>query len=135
MRRALWLCLCAAPLALAQDALTLAEAEAIAVKNHPQVSAALLNAAAANQVTTEVRSAFFPTVFGSVTGAGALSGSRIAAGALNNPIIYNRLAAGITVSQLVTDFGRTSNLAESSRLRARLRRKRRKRLRPTCCCR
>jgi outer membrane protein len=120
MKRLLWLCLCAAPMALAQDIapLTLAEAEAIAVKNHPQVSAALLNAAAANQVTTEVRSAYFPTVFGSVTGAAALTGSRIAAGALNNPIIYNRLAAGITVSQLVTDFGRTSSLTESSRLHA-----------------
>ncbi len=120
MKRAFWMCLWMAPLALAQDIanLTLTDAEAIAVKNHPQVSAALLNAAAANQVTTEVRSAFFPNVYGSVTGAGALSGSRVAAGALNNPIIYNRLAGGINVSQLVTDFGRTSNLTESSRLRA-----------------
>jgi outer membrane protein len=98
--------------------LTLDEAEAIAIKNHPQVSAALLNAAAANQVTTEVRSNFYPTFFGSVTGAGALNNSRIAAGALSNSIIYDRLATGFTVGQTITDFGRTSNLVASSRLHA-----------------
>jgi outer membrane protein len=98
--------------------LTLQEAEAIAVKNNPDVSVALLDAAAANQVTIETRSAFFPTANGSLTGAGALSGSRIAAGALNNPVIYDRLAAGVTVSQLITDFGRTSNLTASARLHA-----------------
>jgi outer membrane protein len=97
---------------------TLQEAEAIAVKNNPDVSVALLNAAAANQVTIETRSAFFPTANGSLTGAGALSGSRVAAGALNNPVIYDRLAAGVTVSQLITDFGRTSNLTASARLHA-----------------
>ncbi len=99
--------------------LTLAEAEAIAIKNHPQVQAALLTALAANKVTTETRSALYPTLFGSVTGAGALDNSRLAAGALNNPIIYNRFAAGVTVSQLITDFGRTRNLTASADLRAR----------------
>jgi outer membrane protein len=98
--------------------LTLDEAETLALKNHPQVSAALLNAAAANQVTSEVRSNFYPTIFGSVTGAGALNNSRIAAGALSNSIIYDRLATGFTVGQTITDFGRTSNLVASSRLHA-----------------
>ncbi|HTM51097.1 MAG TPA: TolC family protein [Bryobacteraceae bacterium] len=103
----------------AQDKLTLREAEDIALKNHPRVSVSLLNQLAANQVVLEVRSARLPTFFGSVTGAGALSNSRLAAGALNNPIIYNRLAGGVTGSQLITDFGRTSNLTESASLRAR----------------
>jgi outer membrane protein len=98
--------------------LTLAEAEQIALRGHPAVQSSQLTAHAAEQVITETRSAEFPTVFGSVTGVGALSGSRIAAGALNNPIIYNRLATGVTASQLVTDFGRTKNLVASSRLRA-----------------
>ena len=98
--------------------LTLPEAQAIALKNHPAVSAALLNALAAGQVTAEVRSAYFPTLTASVTAAGAADGSRIAAGALNNPIIYNRIASGFTVSQLLTDFGRTANLTESAKLRA-----------------
>jgi outer membrane protein len=53
-----------------------------------------------------------------VTGAQAQDGSRIAAGALNNPIILDRFAAGVAASQLVTDFGRTSNLVQTASLRA-----------------
>ncbi|MDQ6663768.1 MAG: TolC family protein [Acidobacteriota bacterium] len=112
------LALAAAATLSAQQPLTLTQAEAIAVKNHPDVSAALLRAAAANQVTLEIRSAALPTIYGSVTGAGALANSRIAAGNLNNPVIYNRFASGVTFGQLITDFGRTANLTESSRLRA-----------------
>ncbi len=98
--------------------LTLRQAEELAAKNHPQVSAAFLTALAANQVTIETRSAFFPTVFGSLTGAAAAKDSRITAGLLNNPSIFNRFAGGFAINQLVTDFGRTSNLTENARLRA-----------------
>jgi outer membrane protein len=98
--------------------LSLQEAEAQAVRNHPQVSAALLNAAAANQVTIETHSAALPTFYGSLTAAGAIGNSRLAAGNLNNPIIYNRVSSGITASQLITDFGRTSSLTTSAKQRA-----------------
>ena len=101
-----------------QQLLTLAEAEQIALRGHPAIQSSRFNADAAQQVITETRAGTLPTIFGSVTGAGALNGSRLAAGALNNPIIYDRLASGITVSQLVTDFGRTKNLIETSKLRA-----------------
>ncbi len=107
----------ALPLCAAQP-LTLEEAQATALKNHPQVSTALLNALAANQVTIEARSAYFPTLTGNVTAAGAMDGSRLAAGALNNPVIYNRISSGMTISQVISDFGRTGSLAESARLRA-----------------
>lgn len=99
--------------------LTLRQAEELAAKNHPQVSMAFLSALAANQVTTEVRSAFYPIVTGSLTGAGAINNSRITAGFLNDPTILNRVAAGFMVNQLVSDFGRTENLTESARLGAR----------------
>ena len=105
--------LCAQP-----QRMTLAEAEKLALDRHPAIQASQFTALAANQVVTETRAARYPTVFGSLTGAGALSGSRLAAGALNNPVIYNRLASGITGGQLITDFGRTGNLIESSKLRA-----------------
>lgn len=39
-------------------------------------------------------------------------------GGLNNPIIYDRFANGVTVAQLVTDFGRTHELVKSSTLHA-----------------
>lgn len=98
--------------------LTLAEAEHIAVQNNPQIGAAQFNAAAAYQVPAEQRSAYQPSVYGSFTGVGADSGSRIAAGGLNNPVVYNRLGSGLTVNQMITDFGRTNSLVESSKLRA-----------------
>jgi outer membrane protein len=94
--------------------LTLKQAEALAVKNNPQVSAARLVALASRQVTREVRSNLWPTVTGDLTGVDAQSGSRITAGALNNPIIYERAAAGMYVTQLITDFGRTTNLVASA---------------------
>jgi outer membrane protein len=98
--------------------LSLRTAESIALGNHPQIQSARFSALAENQVTREVRSAYFPHASGALTGAGAQSGSRIAAGFLNNPIILNRYSNGIAVDQLITDFGRTQNLVESASLRA-----------------
>jgi len=98
--------------------LTLAEAQKLAIQNNPQFTSARLTAAAAYQVPPQLHSALEPTFTGNLTGVGADTGTRIAAGALNNPVIYNRLGSGLAVSQLVTDFGRTSNLVASAKLRA-----------------
>jgi outer membrane protein len=112
--------LAAAAPALAQPtpSLSLRDAEARALQNHPQVLAGRYTAEAGSAITREVRSAYFPTVVGSVTGVEAKDGSRIAAGGLNNPTILDRLATGFSVSQLITDFGRTSDLVQSASLRA-----------------
>jgi outer membrane protein len=96
---------------------TVADAEAIALKNHPQVSIARLLALAQGQVTREVRSAELPTVTGNLTAVQAHDGGRATAGLLNNPVLYTRAAGGVTVSQLITDFGRTQNLVASAGLR------------------
>jgi outer membrane protein len=48
----------------------------------------------------------------------AHDGGRVTAGFLNNPVLYTRAAGGVTVSQLITDFGRTQNLVASAGLRA-----------------
>lgn len=98
--------------------LTLKQAEAYAVKNNPQISVARLLALASQQVTREVRSNLWPTATGDLTGVDAQSGTRITAGALNNPIIYERAAAGVMVTQLITDFGHTSNLVASAKFNA-----------------
>jgi len=100
------------------QSLTLADAEKIAIQNHPDVQAAQFVAEAASQHTRQVRSAYYPTANGSLTGAEAESNSRIAAGALNNPIIFDRYSNGVQVNQLVTDFGRTHELVKSSKLHA-----------------
>jgi outer membrane protein len=108
------------PLCLAQapPSLSRKDAEALALKSHPLIQSSQLNALAARQMVTETKAARYPFAYGSLTGAGALSDSRIAAGGLNNPIIYDRYSNGLTVSQLLTDFGRTHNLVESSNLHA-----------------
>ena len=98
--------------------LTLSEAQRLAIQHNPQFSAARFTAAAAAQVPTEYRAGLYPTVGGALTAVGADSGSRLAAGALSNPVIYNRVGAGIIVNQLVTDFGRTGHLIRSAKLRA-----------------
>lgn len=98
--------------------LTLQEAEKIAVQNHPRVQVAQFLAKAASEQVREARSYYYPTVGGSLTGAKAETDSRIAAGGLNNPIVYNRFADGVAVNQLLTDFGRTYELVKSSNLHA-----------------
>ena len=121
-----WGALAAAPLraqaapisTTAVEKLTVADAEKIAIQNHPEIQGAADLAEAASQRTRQVRSAYYPTANGSLTGAGAESNSRVAAGALNNPIIFDRYSNGVEVNQLVTDFGRTHELVKSSGLHA-----------------
>ena len=98
--------------------LSVKDAEAIALKNNPAISVARLNALASQQTVREVRSSLWPQANANFTAVDARDNSRITAGGLNNPIIYTRAAAGMSVSQLITDFGRTSNLVASARLQA-----------------
>jgi outer membrane protein len=98
--------------------LSLREAEQRATENHPQVRAAAYSAQAADEAVRQARSVYYPSVSLSVTGAQAESGTRIAAGGLNNPVILDRFAAGFSVGQLLTDFGRTRALVQSVDLRA-----------------
>jgi outer membrane protein len=98
--------------------LTLAQAEAIALKNNPQITIGRLRALAAQQYVREARSALMPNAYVSLTAVDANPGSRLAAGFLNNPVLYPRAAEGASVNQLVTDFGRTTNLLSSSEYNA-----------------
>jgi outer membrane protein len=104
--------------ALAGPSLTIAQAEQIAIRNNPNISVARLLALAAAQVTREVRSAEMPTAVGDLTAVGAHENSRITAGFLSNPSIYDRAAGGLSVIQLLTDFGRTHNLVLSAQSNA-----------------
>jgi outer membrane protein len=98
--------------------LTLAQAEALGLKNNPQISIGKLRALVAREYVREARSALLPTASLSVTAVDSNPGSRLSAGFLNNPILFPRAAAGASVSQLVTDFGRSTNLLSSSEFQA-----------------
>jgi len=98
--------------------LTLAQTEALALRNNPQITIGKLRALVAHQYVREARSALLPNAYLSVTGVDSNPGSRLAAGGLNNPILFPRAAAGATVGQLITDFGRSTSLLSSSESQA-----------------
>ncbi len=107
-----------APLPSSVIHLSVKDAEAIALKNNPVISVARLTALASQQVVREARSTLWPQANVNLTAVDARNNSRITAGSLNNPIIYTRAAGGMSVSQLITDFGHTTNLIASARLQA-----------------
>lgn len=97
--------------------LTRKDAEQLAIKNNPRISVGRLLALAQHQVYRETRSAQLPIFTGSITAVDAHEGSRIGAGTLNTSLLLEHVGAGVSLAQLLTDFGRTSNLASASKLR------------------
>ena len=91
--------------------LTLAEAEKMALAHNPNISIARLLQLASTQVVRQARSGDLPTAITNLTAVGAHTDSRLTGlGSLNSPRALDKAAAGITVNQLITDFGRTRNL-------------------------
>jgi outer membrane protein len=127
--RAAALCLCAAGAAAAQvpqaapaggdEPLSLAQAHALALRNHPDIAAADYQAQAQHEVYVQSRAGLLPQVnlYADAVHAGA-DDTRILAGGINNPSVFSRTALGVGATQLITDFGHTTNLAASSRLQA-----------------
>jgi outer membrane protein len=108
----------AAPLAPGPR-LTRQDAERMALIHNPRVSISHLLALAQHQVVRQSRSAELPTLIGSVTAQDANDGSRVSSGSISASRLFTRAGAGINFSQLITDFGRTTNLVASSKLQER----------------
>jgi outer membrane protein len=96
--------------------LTRTQAEQLAIKNNPQVSVGRLLALAQHQIYREARAAELPSFNGAITAVDANEGSRIGAGSLTASRLLEHAGAGVTLSQLITDFGRTINLVSSAKL-------------------
>jgi len=96
--------------------LTRSEAEKLAVANNPRVSVARLLALAQHQTVRETRSAQLPQATASITAEDAEDASRISSGTLTASRLFEHAGAGVGVTQLITNFGRTSNLVASSKL-------------------
>jgi outer membrane protein len=99
--------------------LTLSQAETIALANQPQMLAAQHRAlAAANQIR-EARSEYFPAIDFNATGVRvADTDTATAAGNITTSSLSDRFAYGGNLTQLVTDFGRTTALVGQARDRA-----------------
>jgi len=96
--------------------LTLADAEKLALAHNPDISIARLLQLASAQVVREARSSELPTSSADLTAVGAHDNSRLTGlGSLNSPRALDKAAGGITVDQLITDFGRTRNLIRNAK--------------------
>lgn len=98
--------------------LTLDQAKALALRNHPQIQAAQYEVGFANEQIIINRAAYYPTISGELTGSQGNDLSRIGAGELSASRLFNRAGQGLVVTQLITDSGRTPNLVASARLNA-----------------
>ena len=106
----------AAPIPGSTMRLTRTEAEQFAIKNNPRISVGRLRALAQHQIYRETRAAELPNLNGAITAVDANEGSRIGAGSLTASRLLEHAGGGVTLSQLITDFGRTINLVSSSKL-------------------
>lgn len=111
---AILLCFNNGALALEDPSLTLEQAREMALKNHPQIQSVDLRLSAAEQDVKAVRSKYFPQLSGAVAQTFAEEGTQIeAGGGVTSPSVAMRGAYGVTVHQLITDFGRTKNQVEA----------------------
>ncbi|QEE28565.1 TolC family protein [Terriglobus albidus] len=99
-----------------QPALELVQAETQALANQPRMLAAQLRARAFAERVKQARAGYMPTVNFNATGAQvADANTAVAAGNLVTSALSGRFAYGASLTQLVTDFGRTSELVSAAR--------------------
>jgi outer membrane protein len=98
-------------------AFTLSQVEEMAVQHHPRIASRELTAQASHAAVSEARAALFPTLSSNLTGVEAEHSSTLSAGALTTSSLYSRGAVGLVANQMLTDFGRTSSLVQSAKLR------------------
>ena len=101
------------------EQLTREQAEQTALRNNPLISVSHLLALAQHEVVRESRAGELPTLTGSLTAEAANDGSRVASGAISDSRLFQHAGGGVALSQLITDFGHTSNLVASSKLQER----------------
>ncbi len=96
--------------------ITRTDAERLALKNNPRITASHLLALAAGQVTRETRSGELPQISAAITAEKAEDGGRIGAEGLTDSRLYTHAGTGGSLSQLITDFGHTRDLVATSKL-------------------
>ena len=99
--------------------LTLEHAEQLALQNHPKIASAVLSTDAANSLVSQAKSAYYPAATVNATTALASDSTVLAAGALPTSSLNTRFASGLNIVQLITDFGRTTDLVNVAKFRYR----------------
>jgi outer membrane protein len=100
--------------------LTLKEARAIALKEHPRITIAEMQLLASKQAVRQAQAAYFPTIEGSLgaSASGNPANTRIVSSTFALSSVYDHAWASVIATQLITDFGRTWHLTKSSKLKA-----------------
>jgi len=99
-----------------QPALELSQAETQALANQPRMLAAQLRARAFAERVKQAWAGYMPTVTFNATGAQvADANTAAAAGNLVTSALSGRFAYGGSLTELVTDFGRTSEMVSAAR--------------------
>ncbi len=96
--------------------ITRSQAETLALKNNPRITASNLLALADGQVTRQTRSNELPQAYGQITAEKAEDDSRIGAGSLTDSHLFTHAGVGGTFSQLLTDFGHSRSLVATNQL-------------------
>jgi len=96
-------------------ALTLADAERLALANHPDIKVSRFDEFAADEAVKVARAGYEPQVLGTAVQGFAPGGTRIAAyNTITDPTIVQRTSFGVGVQQYITDFGRTGDLVAAA---------------------
>ncbi len=101
--------------------LTRQQAEQIALTNNPAIHISQLLAKIQHQFVRERRADVLPDLTGNLTVEGANNASRLSTGSLAASRLLNHAGEGLELRQLITDFGRTSNLIASAKLQEKAR--------------
>lgn len=95
--------------------LNLQQAQEIAIKQHPEIISNQYLTKLTQETITQVESSYLPQISGDAIRTFSKSTSRLTAtGEINSPSVYQRGAMGISVNQMVTDFGRTNSLVTAA---------------------
>jgi len=101
--------------------LTQQQAEKIALANNPHIQVSQLIAKVQHQAVRVQRADELPNISGDLTGVQANEGSRLSSGALTASRLLTHGGGGLTLTQLITDFGHTRNLVASASLQEKAR--------------
>jgi outer membrane protein len=104
-----------------QILLTRQQAEKIALANNPRIHISQLIAKVQHQTVRERRADELPNLNGNLTAIAASDGSRISSGTITASRLLQHAGMGVQLNQLITDFGRTSNLVASAKLQEKAR--------------
>ena len=110
-----------APAGAPPPLLTRQQAEQLALANNPNIRVSDLLALVQHQVMRQTRADLLPDLNGNLTAITANEGSRISSGSLASSRLLQHAGMGVVFTQLITDFGHTTNLVASAKLREKAR--------------